>query len=119
VPHGLPNTEDNIGMIWPEPMGGGYHFMKMEGKFRDSLGLVGYALHQGTNLTGIEVSTPIRFNVDENPTGFQLTMDINEWFTNPYDYDLEIDGNYTMGDTVSMKKIAANGATVFNLKKLE
>jgi len=29
----LPNTIENINMAWPEPMGGGYHFIKFEGRF--------------------------------------------------------------------------------------
>ncbi|MBK7086346.1 MAG: hypothetical protein IPH53_17500 [Flavobacteriales bacterium] len=30
VTGGLPNTMENVNMAWPDPMGGGYHFIKFE-----------------------------------------------------------------------------------------
>ena len=45
----LPNTAENRNMFWPEPMGGGYHHMKFEGKFTDKTGTqTGFAYHNGT-----------------------------------------------------------------------
>ena len=32
----LPHTVENDNMVWPAPMGGGYHFLKMEGNFLDN-----------------------------------------------------------------------------------
>jgi hypothetical protein len=46
----LSTTLDNLNMAWPTAMGGGYHFLKMEGHYLDSLNTnQGYAIHIGKN----------------------------------------------------------------------
>lgn len=115
--HGMiPNTDENIGMIWPEAMGGGYHFLKLEGQFlTPSNDRKGYAVHTGLNAYLIN-HNPITTSttVNENQTStIGLTMNINEWYKNPYTYNLFTDGNYTMGDSTTMMKITNNGKDVF------
>ena len=39
------NENFHATMAWPVPMGGGYHYMKLEGDFNDSLS--GYGTHTG------------------------------------------------------------------------
>ncbi|MBW7844565.1 MAG: hypothetical protein H3C45_02750 [Bacteroidia bacterium] len=118
--HGkIPDTDENIGMLWPESMGGGYHFLKLEGKFNtpDSVQR-GYAVHVGLN-PFIITQQPININVnitDKNTSNLDLVMNMNEWYQNPYTYDLYTDGNYTMGDSITMFKIAENGKDVFYAK---
>ncbi len=115
--HGMiPNTDENIGMIWPEVMGGGYHFLKLEGQFlTPSNDRKGYAVHTGLNACLIN-HNPITINttITENQTStIGITMNINEWYKNPYTYNLFTDGNYTMGDTTTMMQITNNGKDVF------
>ena len=85
----LPNILDNINMAWPDAMGGGYHFMKMEGYFKDKAGVKqdGYAMHLGrnNNLVKINLSYPIIITTDLQTK--TLTMNINEWYKNPSNYD--------------------------------
>ena len=110
----LPATNENIGMQWPDMMGGGYHFMKLEGNFKDSTGTHGYAMHIGTNkcLVPIKIYKPV--NVIANAkTPIHLVMNINEWYRNPHVFDFNKDGNYIMGNMNSMKKIVENGMDVF------
>lgn len=114
----LPNTLDNINMAWPDAMGGGYHFMKMEGYFlaKANQKKYGYAMHLGKNpnLVKAEVVTPISIDGDmQNKT---LTMNINEWYANPAVYDFEVDGNYSMGLSAAMLKLSKNGKDVFSIK---
>lgn len=111
----LPATTENINMQWPQLMGGGYHFLKLEGNYKDSTGTYGYAMHLGTNSCLVPVKTlkPITI-LTNTTTSIQLKMNINEWFKNPHTYDFNVDGNYIMGNAIIMKKIAENGVDVFN-----
>lgn len=109
----LPNSAENIGMAWPDVMGGGYHFMKLEGHFEKSPPSAGYAMHLGENGYQVVKTIPIEFNVSKSADlKIQVDMDAMEWFYNPYDFDFEIDGNYTMGIPALMEKLMDNGSTV-------
>lgn len=111
----LPSTAENLNMAWPDGMGGGYHFMKLEGSFADSTGLKGYAMHIGMNGYSTAIDLPnkeILLNGDKSTCNLQ--MNVAEWFKNPALYDFRKDGNYIMGNAVPMKKISDNGRDVFN-----
>lgn len=105
-------------MAWPDAMGGGYHFMKMEGYFLDKSGLNknGYAMHLGNNFNLIKVDINIPISITGETQNKTLTMNINEWYKNPSFYDFEIDGNYSMGVPNAMSKLAQNGKDVFTVK---
>ena len=46
----LPTSIDNLNMAWPDAMGGGYHFLKLEGYYLDNLSVKkGFAIHLGKN----------------------------------------------------------------------
>jgi hypothetical protein len=114
IQDGLPNTTDNNNMIWPVPMGGGYHFMKFEGYFSDSTGSFGYAMHIGKNENLITVQLDTTFTISNNIVTLPLIMNLNEWFRNPYIYDFNVDGNYSMSSGPAMAKLKANGTDVFH-----
>ncbi|MGZ5303478.1 MAG: MbnP family protein [Bacteroidia bacterium] len=111
----LPNTPENINMEWPDAMGGGYHFLKLEGQFKDSSGTNGFAMHLGrsenlVNHQRFENSFEIKAG---ETTTVILKMNVAEWFKNPALYDFNKDGLYSMSNMVAMKKISQNGADVF------
>jgi hypothetical protein len=111
----LPNTIENVNMAWPEPMGGGYHFMKLEGHFVSGASTFGYAMHIGLNPYLVEAGANKAFTVTKDiNNNVSLNMNINEWYKNPFIYDFDIDGNYSMGNMQAMTKLAANGKDVFN-----
>lgn len=114
---GLPNTLQNLNMAWPDPMGGGYHFLKVEGHFMDGSAVTGFALHLGTNacLPVAVVDQP--FTIGAAPGTLTLRFNVNELFRTPHTYDLS-DGNYIMGDTVLMTRVAENAADAFTLDLL-
>ncbi|HQW24014.1 MAG TPA: hypothetical protein PLI47_11990, partial [Bacteroidia bacterium] len=114
VPDGLPNTTDNNNMIWPIPMGGGYHFMKFEGYFSDSTGTFGYAMHIGKNENLVKINLDKNFTIGDNAINIPLIMNVNEWFRNPYIYDFNVDGNYSMSSGPAMDKLKSNGSDVFH-----
>jgi hypothetical protein len=107
----LPVIPENINMEWPDMMGGGYHFMKLEGHFLNNDTLYGYAMHLGNNknLVRVVIYSPLSLYSDAT---YKLLMNLNEWFKNPHTYDFNIDGNYSMGDSVAMRKLSQNGVDI-------
>lgn len=115
ISNSLPPTTYNINMAWPDMMGGGYHFMKLEGHFTDG-STYGYAVHLGRNFALVTCSVVGNFTLSAAQKNISMEMDIAEWFKTPYTYNFSIDPNYTMGDSTSMSTISQNGSDVFTLK---
>lgn len=111
----LPNTTENINMVWPTIMGGGYHFLKLEGHYLIAAVPSGYAIHLG-NKSIVNCIINDGFILSSNNTSLELKMDINEWYKTPQLYNFNTDGNFTMGDSLLMNKIAANGYNAFSIK---
>lgn len=106
----LPAETNNINMQWPEPMGGGYHFLKLEGYYKAGTLNEGYAMHLGTNKCLIPIRLFKKFDVSQNSTiSLSPLMNVDNWFRYPYKFDFNKDGNYIMGNDTAMMKIAANG----------
>lgn len=111
----LPATPEHLNMEWPEPMGGGYHFLKMEGHYRDQDRLQGYAMHVGGNGFTIETERiPVSLTIGADAAALSLQMNVAEWFRNPHTYDFNLHGNYTMGDAPAMQMLTENGRDVLH-----
>lgn len=107
----LPPTFDNINMGWPDAMGGGYHFIKLEGHYLDSAVSKGFAMHIGKN----QFLVPVQIDHPPIISGkLSLTMNINEWFRHPYVYDFKLHGSYSMNSDSAMQLLSANGKDVFD-----
>jgi hypothetical protein len=110
----LSSTMETAAMDWPQMMGGGYHFLKLEGRWADNSQTPGFAAHLGKQgyqvsagmhcayLPGKHVSDPL-----------VMTMNVNEWFRSPHQYDFSKDGVYSMGDEALMLKLKENGTDAF------
>jgi len=107
---------------WPAVLGGGYHFMQMEGMFRNGGANMSYAYHQGT----ARVSTGVfeqnffetdlgGFTLDKQFAEIEIQMDISEWYKNPNTWDLSVYNMMLMPNYDAQKMMQANGATVFQL----
>lgn len=108
-------------MEWPEPMGGGYHYMKLEGKV-DSAGIINnYQAHSGATMGTpyyFEVILPnSSFNSAEKRT-INIGMDINQWWANPNTIDLNTMTS-VMGNKVVQQQLKDNGSDVFFLISVE
>jgi len=115
VPYGLPLTPENNNMVWPTTMGGGYHFMKMEGYYIDTATVYGYTMHLGKNASRVPITLSNKsFSISSTPANVKLKMNVSEWFKNPLVFDFDKDGNYTMGNDALMIKLKNNGVDVFN-----
>jgi len=113
--YSLGNAPEHIGMFWPENMGGGYHFMKLEGHSVDGENNFGFAIHIGNNDYYVRNKVCEKFHIGESGNAAQLEFNILEWFRNPNDYSLSEDGTYTMGVDSLMRKVARNGRDVLTL----
>lgn len=117
VTNSLPATLENNAMSWPDAMGGGYHFMKLEGHWKDSMGMQGFAMHLGKNGYQVLAGSKCNIKIEAGKHAvITMTMNINEWFRNPHVYSFGTDGVYSMGNAVLMQKIADNGADVFKVQ---
>ena len=95
---------------WPEFMGGGYHYMQLEGDFTTAL--QGYATHTG-GTDGIDFSFnknfPAAINIENANTTVIINMEINNWYDNPNTITLTSDG--IMGDSNKQMQLKQNGMT--------
>ncbi|MCB9364889.1 MAG: hypothetical protein H6587_09995 [Flavobacteriales bacterium] len=106
---------------WPPNIGGGYHFMQMEGKYKDLGNEIGYAYHMGTASPSSGVFEANHFRADLgaiNITGdatIEIKMDIAEWYKNPNTWDLNDMHNMLMPNYNAQIKMNQNGRSVFSL----
>ena len=108
----LPNTLANINMAWPDPMGGGYHFIKFEGHFTTGGTSSGYAMHIGKNDFLPHCDLPQAFSITGSGGKLLLTFNLNEVFRTPNTYDLAA-GNYSMGNMGLMTQLKENCTNAF------
>jgi hypothetical protein len=116
--HGaLAPTFENVAMEWPEVMGGGYHFLKLEGYWQDGGAPTGYSMHLGTNPAlvrgGFRTAGSVAAGAQHKVS---WSMDVAEWMTRPHVFSFDTDGVYTMGNAALMRKVSENGRDVINLK---
>lgn len=108
---------------WPTMLGGGYHFMQMEGKYDDGTGgEPPYAYHNGTARVSTDVFEQnfISFNFSQHFTisadaTIEIKMNIAEWYKNPYLWDLNVFNTDLMMNYEAQKHMNENGASVFSI----
>lgn len=125
----LGSSQAVTNMAWPEPWGGGYHYMMFEGKFHgtppDTL-LQSFALHMGATIppgetvrqhfyvpVTLALAPPLTVAGDDHELG--LVMDLNRWFDGPDTLDLAGWLNPRMQDPAALDTLEANGGDVFTV----
>jgi len=110
---------------WPGMLGGGYHYMKLEGRFIDTnTDTVSYAYHNGTAREIVGTDTTFHnnhafiklnssFNV-ENDANITIDMNIAEWFKNPYVWDLNTYSSMLMPNYAAQILMNDNSESVFS-----
>jgi len=113
-------------MFWPDAMGGGYHYMKMNGQWVDTLNqLTPFNFHLGIGMMDIAFVQNF-FTVQIPNSGVNLTaggdhklilnMDIASWFETPNLWDWNVIGGQIMQKQWAMKMACENGADAFTCK---
>jgi len=114
---------------WPEVLGGGYHYMQINGKFKNNEGNI-----QNMNIhTGIgqiyednhvvafvhnhfTVTLPVHFFVSENNTlPLVLNMEVQRWFDSPNLYNFDDFGTGIMQNQRAQELLRENGWNVFEV----
>lgn len=113
----------------PEMLGGGYHYMQLDGKFKnESDETIGYNFHaiRAVDASGDTPTFPkdtfIKVNlgpvsISDNTT-FNIEMNIAEWFKNPHTWNLNQLHQTLMPNTNAQIMMFDNGQSVFNLKSI-
>jgi hypothetical protein len=116
-------TYPELNMSWPSQLGGGYHYMKFEGKYLDNGDNQNFNIH-----TGASMGNPYHIYINVPESGFEvksgeievtMAMNINNWQAGPNTYDLK---NYSAGimmDTAAQDIIKHNAFDVFAIKSIE
>jgi hypothetical protein len=123
-------------MGWPQILGGGYHYMMMNGKWKDVNGLImPFNFHLGIgqlykgndyNVDSIYAFIQNYFKVslpgssftmtDKDTMTFRLTMNIENWFENPHVFDFDQWGGAIMQNQPAMNMAKENGWNVFSIQ---
>ena len=115
----FPDLDAN-GMAWPAMMGGGYHYMRNEGTFTATGGgTSNFTTHTGPTMGNdysfavmLGLPATVRLNGGETAT-ITVQMDVNEWYTDPNNYDFN-DYGVIMPDMAAQMTLRANGASVWS-----
>jgi hypothetical protein len=122
-------------MSWPETLGGGYHYMMLNGWFfRGDTTKTPLNVHLGRgqiyrgetpNVDSIIGFVPNYFHVclpksfsikrDESTT-LTIIMNINNWFKTPFLYDFNYWGGHIMQKQPAMQTLKENGQNVFRIE---
>ena len=112
------NEDFHTTMFWPEPMGGGYHYMKLEGNFTNDTTF--YNTHTGGTM-GMDYSfnhtdvISLITNETTSEANISINMEVNNWYQNPNSITLSTDG--IMGNMTMQMQIKQNGTDVFSTSK--
>ena len=121
---GLFSDPPESNMFWPEPLGGGYHYIKLNGRFVNANGeLVPLNTHLGIGQNAdhtvfyqnhFTVELPIDFTIAENTENqLHLTMIVDNWFRSPNLYDFNEYGSAIMQNQAAQQALKENGNDVF------
>ncbi|MEG1498265.1 MAG: hypothetical protein RRX93_04175 [Bacteroidales bacterium] len=122
-------------MFWPEALGGGYHYMKINGKWKranaDSVEFQNFGLHTGVGQSwenGVAVSfhpnyVVIRdslqlFVTASSSRTLQINMEVSNWFSNPNLWNFELYGGGIMQNQKAQQALKENAWNVFSIKIL-
>ena len=114
---------NSVSFNWPDMLGGGYHFMQMEGNYSIDSGVTQntYAYHMGTARISTGVFEHNHFSVNlgavtiEKNQVLEIQMNISEWYKNTYTWDLTMYNNMLMPNYTAQKYMNENGPTVFSV----
>ncbi|HLO92085.1 MAG TPA: MbnP family protein [Lentimicrobium sp.] len=117
-------------MAWPEVLGGGYHYMMMNGFYEDAEGNkktnnfhlgTGQVINGGdttfidNSFTVTPKGLPFSISWGAVTTGV-LTMNIESWFDTPVVYDFNFWGGAIMQKQAAMEAACKNGKDAFTIE---
>lgn len=126
--YAFPNPPES-NMAWPAVLGGGYHYMQINGKWSDNGVLSPINIHSGIsklysvdslisyrhNFFTVEATVPFTIKKDQVTT-LTAEMNINNWFVDPHIFDFSEWGPGIMENEEAQRIIQENGGDVFLLR---
>jgi hypothetical protein len=131
----FPNPPE-ANMFWPDELGGGYHYMKLNGKwltvnqqispFNFHLG-IGQTYDTTGAVTGfiqnyfkVSVFLPVYSSAilivnPDQTTNIKISMNIESWFKTPHTWDFNTMGGMMMQNQEALKAACENGYDVFTI----
>ncbi len=124
-----------VNMAWPEMLGGGYHYLMINGWWKNTqetrlpfnfhLGIGQIYANNSGNVSDITGFIQNAFTVKPSVTPFilesgktktaDLTMNVDSWFDTPVVFDFNYYGGAIMQNQEAMHVGCLNGANAFNL----
>lgn len=131
VSHRFANPPESL-MFWPEVLGGGYHYMQINGKWLASAGAqrVPYGLHTGIGQTWTEgVPTAFHHNyvrlafpdttslflTMDQSVSLSVDMDVMQWLIDPHQWDFAVEGTAIMQNQNAQQILKENARNVFSI----
>ena len=126
VTHAYTDAPEN-NMSWPVVLGGGYHYMKINGRWLAPDGTTHpFNLHSGRVLTAegdtLEHSFTVTLPLSQKTLSkdgvmdIALDMNVNRWFTSPHVFDFNEYGGSIMQNAEAQDVLETNGWDVFQVK---
>ncbi|MEI6851515.1 MAG: MbnP family protein [Bacteroidota bacterium] len=133
---GLFTNPPEVNMAWPQPLGGGFHYMQLNGWWMDTNAMLSpLSFHLGIgqiyshdvivldSITGF-VQNYFTVNLPSSAltitanatTNAEITMNIDSWFDTPNVYNFDYWGGSIMQNQTAMRTIVENGADVFTFQ---
>lgn len=113
------NESFHSAMVWPDIMGGGYHYMKIEGYYQHSDGTDrSYNLHSGKwedHHKYINIKLPLNLYAKGNDITLNINMDINQWLSHPNTYNFEEQPISIMNNLAVQQMLHENGQNAFTV----
>lgn len=116
---------NSVSWNWPENLGGGYHFLQMDGTYETPEGAQPFNYHMGTarvsqnmfeaNYRTVFLSS--NFTLNQNKS-IEFKMNVAEWFKNPHTWDLNELNTELMMNYTAQKMMYDNSGTVFSLGEI-
>jgi len=124
-PNALPPTQNFNNLAWPSQLGGGYHYMRMNGNYKtkDTSGV--FTTHTGHSRGDdgkihenfVVASLKQSFTVNNNSSlKWGIYMDVNKWYETPHVYDFsELSKPGIMMNQAIQAKLSENGRDVYSI----
>lgn len=127
------NEEDNVSnqysdlntvlWNWPEDLGGGYHFLQMDGNYNVNSDPLPFNYHNGTarQSEGNFVANHVVFDFPQltavgTDVEVEIAMDLSEWFKDPNQWNLNEWNTDLMGNFDAQRDMNANSGSVFSVR---
>jgi len=128
-----------VNMMWPDILGGGYHYMMINGSWKDNANVIkSYAFHMGIgqlyksnviNVDSISAFVQNYFTVSLPGSAFtiengevrkmEFVMNVDSWFKSPHIFDFNFWGGAIMQKQPAMLMAKENGYDVFKMGVIE